>query len=169
MTPDEYRRVVLTENDRVYSYAAWLLCNLEDARDVTQEALLRLWEHREPLHPGVTRAWLLRTVHRLCVDQLRRRSCRRERPLGDLESIFADCSNGPMCRAVEREERAVLLRELNRLSARDRAVLVLREIEGLSYVAIGDVLDMPLATVKVALHRSRRRLLGRVLAAAEVL
>ena len=63
----------------------------------------------------------------------------------------------------------MLLRELNRLSARDRAVLVLREIEGLSYVAIGDVLDMPLATVKVALHRSRRRLLGRVLAAAEVL
>ncbi len=79
MRRNEYRKVVMTAGDRLHSFAAWMLRDREEARDVTQEAFLRLWEHRERVRPASARSWLLRTSHRLCMDRIRKRILRNER------------------------------------------------------------------------------------------
>ena len=71
MTPDGFRRIITSEMDRVHGSATWLLRDPEEARDVTQEAFMRLWIDHERIAPEAARTWLLRTAYRLCVDRMR--------------------------------------------------------------------------------------------------
>ena len=84
MNSDEFGRVVTAHTDRVHSYAAWMLQDLEDARDVTQETLMRLWGHRGKVHHAAAGTWMLRTTHNLCLDRLRRRRRRQVSPTDSL-------------------------------------------------------------------------------------
>src|SRR5215217_7504236 len=65
-TAQKYRR-------RVYSFARYLLSNREEAEDVTQEVLLRLWRHQEGVDEERLGAWLLRVTRNACYDLLRKR------------------------------------------------------------------------------------------------
>src|SRR5580765_8505385 len=75
MTTMEFEAAVLEHKDRVYNYARGILRDPEEAKDVAQESLIRLWRHRERVVAGPgCRSWLFRSAHNLCVDRLRRRS-----------------------------------------------------------------------------------------------
>jgi RNA polymerase sigma-70 factor (ECF subfamily) len=155
MTPACFRDSVETHHGRVHSYAAWLLGDVEEARDVAQEAFLRLWQHHERVVREAARTWLLRTAHRIVIDRAQRRSPR----FTDLATVLAACPDaGPVDGAIAREERLVVVRALSRLGRRDRALLLLREQHRLPLADIGRVLDMPVGSVKAALHRARARL-----------
>ena len=162
MRRDEYRQVVLAEKDRVHTYAAWLLRNRDDAGDVAQEALVRLWEHHERIAVASARAWLLKTAHRLCLDCLRRRNGRSFVSMDELRSCPAAMDDGTTSSTFPAELRHAVARAMSDLSANDRAVIVLREIVGLSYDEIGKVLNKPPNNVKVTLHRARDRLRRRL-------
>ncbi len=158
MTREEYRQQVLAAKDRLHTYATWMLRNREDARDATQEALMRLWAHRATVPPGAARAWLLRTAHRLCIDRLRRRNGHGEVPL-EPEMMSRPTGESDPADAIRLGEvRASVADGLAALPDRDRALLVLREMQGMSYEEIARVIDRPVGTVKVALHRARGRL-----------
>ncbi|MHC5113333.1 MAG: RNA polymerase sigma factor [Planctomycetota bacterium] len=151
MTPACYRDAVRGHHGRVLSYAAWLLGDVEEARDVAQEAFLRLWSHHERVASAAARTWLLRTAHRLVVDRVRQR-----RPSVDLSKVLAVCGDrGPYDRVVADEQMHAVVDALGRLAHRDRALLLLREQHRLPLADIGRVLDLPPATVKTALHRAR--------------
>jgi len=161
MDQDGYRQTVLRHKDRVFSYAAYLLCNREEAQDVAQEALVRLWEHRQkvPAEGGAAKAWLLRTAHNLCMDRHRIRCSRPESPPEILETHEAlDAASHPAKQAEGQELRKGIEAALARLSPRDRAVVVMREMQGLSYEEMSSSLDLPLGTLKAVLHRARNRL-----------
>lgn len=158
MTPETYRAVVLEIKDRVYGYSVRLLGDAEEARDVAQEALVRLWEHRAKV-PGEehARAWTFRTAHNLAMDRLRGRTARPrvdEQVLGLMPSGEPD----PERHALGREGLGQLEAALAGLGASDRAVILMRDVQGLSYAEMVDVLDAPVGTVKVRLHRARERL-----------
>ena len=161
----EYRQVVMSEKDRVHTYAAWMLQDLEEARDVTQEALLRLWQRREPVQQPAARTWLVRTAHHLCLDRLRRRRNGSAVPLEALSTMLSTNGDGPECSAVQAELRVTMGRALASLSARDRAVLAMRDIGGMRYMEMSKVLDQPLGTMKVMVHRARARLRRQLLQA----
>ena len=95
MNKDEFRRVVLEHKDRVHTYAAWMIRDLHEASDVTQQAMMRLWEHRSSVVEAAAGTWLRRTAHRLCVDRLRRRSVRNEVSLGELVDVQPIRDPGP--------------------------------------------------------------------------
>ncbi len=167
MTNEEFERVVRNHGSRVHSHAVWMLRDREEARDVSQEALVRLWKHRGEVHEAAAREWLLRTAHRLCIDRARRRAARREVPEGPAESEAADPAPDPArvldsSRLGSRLESALL-----GLSPRNRAIVLLREVEGLGYEEVAEALGIPLGTLKAALHRSREKL-REALAAAGV-
>jgi RNA polymerase sigma factor (sigma-70 family) len=165
MDGPSYRQAVLAHKDRLYGYAARFLGRPEDARDVAQEALVRLWEHRHELDGAPPRAWLLRTVHHLCVDRLRRAHISED----EVPVELADASTpSPEARACSRQLGAVVASALAALSPRDRSVLLLRDVEGLSYEECAQVLGVPLGTLKAIVHRARERARVR-LAAAGVL
>jgi len=157
MNGEEFARVLSSHGDRAYTYACWLLGNADEARDSVQDGLLRLWEHRAELRDGVAGGWLLRTVHRLCLDRLRQRAVRRHMWLEGDELPLAAADSPERC-AAQSEQQATIGRALLRLSPRDRALIVMREMQDLSYEDIADVLEMPLGTLKAALFRARERL-----------
>lgn len=158
MTRSEYRQVVLGLKDRINTFAAWFLRDVDEAADVTQDALLRLWERRADVRPAAAKTWLYRTAHRLCVDRVRRRNGRTERLLDTAWLTGADEPAAPPEVVGVAERRSDVARALAELSQRDRALLVLREFEGLTYEQIGEVVACPLGSVKVGLHRARERL-----------
>jgi RNA polymerase sigma-70 factor (ECF subfamily) len=162
MTRSEYRQVVLGVKVQINTFAAWFLRDVEEAADVTQDTLLRLWERRADVRPAAAKTWLYRTAHRLCVDRIRRRNGRGERPLEVAGLIGADEPAAPPNAVDEAERRSDVVHALTEMSPRDRALLVLRELEGMSYEQIGEVVACPLSSVKVGLHRARERLRKRL-------
>jgi RNA polymerase sigma-70 factor (ECF subfamily) len=159
MTDEGFERAIREHRNRVHSHALWLLRDGEDARDVSQEAMVRLWRHRNDVPEAAARNWLLRTTHRLCLDRHRRRAARPEVTEDEApESRWADPSPGPEMAAAATTLGPILERALLRLTPRDRAMVLLREVEGVPYEEIAETLRIPLGTVKASLHRSREKL-----------
>jgi RNA polymerase sigma-70 factor (ECF subfamily) len=159
MEHSAFERAALEHKDRVHGYAAMMLRDPEEARDVAQEALVRLWQNWHKVDEAGRRTWLLRTTHNLCIDRLRKRKVRAE--VGapdDVLALQADVTPGPAQRAEAGEAGRAIHAALARLSAQDRAVLVLREVQGLAYDEIAGALDVPMGTLKARLHRARERL-----------
>jgi len=158
MEREEYEGAVRQHKDRVHSHAAWMLRGLDDARDVAQEALLRLWVHRDRVRSETAGPWLLRTTHNLCVDRLRRH---RVRPQVDPEQLdtMIDCDNPDPSRSAEATELGrMIARALGSLAPRDRSAVLMREVHGMTYEEIATAIDAPLGTIKSVIHRSRERL-----------
>jgi RNA polymerase sigma-70 factor (ECF subfamily) len=159
MDGESFERVVRMHKDRVHTYAALLLRDPAEALDVAQEALIRLWRHRSRVSPAAARPWLMRTAHNLCMDLLRKRKVRAE--IDDAEAVVrvrADSNPGPGQLAESDELGRRIQATLGTLSPQDRAVVVMREVQGLPYDEIAETLGMPLGTLKARLHRARERL-----------
>lgn len=158
----------MEHKDRIHSYARGVLHDPEDAKDVTQECLIRLWRHRERVEPGLgCRSWLLRSAHNLCIDRLRRRSTRREISREEDAPEPTDVRPGPERLTTSVEVAGRLERALADLDVRDRSIVLLREVEGLAYEEIAELLDLKMGTLKATLHRAREKL-RHALVAAEV-
>lgn len=122
------------------------------AEDVTQETLIRAWQHAGTYRGDAPlRHWLLRIAHNVAVSTLR---TSREEPT-DPDRLSTQTPVGPD-RTVE--DRMLIDQALARLDPLSRAIVVLREVEQLSYDEICDVLQLPLPTVKTRLFRARARL-----------
>lgn len=156
----DFRDLVREHRDRVFNFARYTLRHPQDAEDVTQEVLIRLWRHA-PRLDGDPRAWVMKVARNACVDSLRRRNTRRAYfAEGDDETLgTAPClAPDPQADAEASDFRRRLERALEELPAKYREIVVLREIEGLKYDEIAEVTGRPLNSVKVYLHRGRRLL-----------
>jgi RNA polymerase sigma-70 factor (ECF subfamily) len=168
MTTREFEAAVMEHKDRIHSYARGILRDPEDAKDVAQECLIRLWRHRERVEAGVgCRHWLLRSAHNLCVDRLRRHATRPETAHERSAPEPTDVRPGPERLTASVEVAGRLERALLDLDPRDRSIMLLREVEGLPYDEIAQMLDLKLGTLKATLHRTREKL-RHALAASEV-
>lgn len=165
MERDGFERLVGAHKDRVYSYAAWMLHDLEEARDVTQETLVRLWQNRAKVREASAKSWLLTTAHHLCIDRIRRRKSRPEVGVDAPGVPTVDTRPRPDRLAGSAETARAIDRALDALTPQDRAVVLMREIQGMSYEEIARALDLPLGTLKAKLHRARDRLRRRLVVA----
>ena len=155
-----FERIVRTHQDRVFSFAVYLLGDRTEAADVTQEVLIRLWRHREALDEDRLLAWLLRVTRNACIDALRRRTARRnvEAPAADGFDRAAARAPMPDAEAEAADFQRHLEQALHRLPEPHRSIVFLREVQELRYDEISGTLDLPLNTVKVYLHRGRKML-----------
>src|SRR6266567_4636511 len=137
----------------VYRFALYLSGDPALADDVTSETFIRVWSSPEPVRLTTVKAYLLTIARNLCRME-RRRSSRRQ----NLDEAVPD--GGPsVLRQVEvKEELDRVLRALQELPEADRAALLMRADEGLPYDEIAAALGLPVATVKVKVHRARLRL-----------
>lgn len=158
MDSEAFERVAHEQTNRMYSYAARMLRHTAEAQDVAQEALVRMWQHRGRIDRERARFWLQRTVHNLCIDRIRRRRASPEVEAEFQEKISPDPRHGPGRLAESAELGGKIEEALGKLVERDRAVLLLREVQGLSYSEIAAILDLPLGTLKARLHRAREQL-----------
>jgi RNA polymerase sigma-70 factor, ECF subfamily len=154
-----FEQAVLPHLDAAYNLARWLTRNERDAEDVVQESYLRAFRFFAGFRGGDARPWLMRIVRNTCYTWLH-----ANRPLQEAtefdETLFPPDSPSPNPEeAVLRNDRGALVRKaLEALPANFREVLILRELEGLSYKEIADITGMPAGTVMSSLSRARDRL-----------
>ena len=159
-TRERFEQAVLPHLDAAYNLARWLTRNEQDAQDVTQESFLRAFRFFDGYQGGNMRAWLLTIVRNTCYTWLH-----RNRPPDAAvefdEDIHSDETSGgadPEVQVLAAADRETVHRALEELPAIFREVLVLREVEGMSYKEIADVSSVSLGTVMSRLARARTRL-----------
>jgi RNA polymerase sigma-70 factor, ECF subfamily len=157
--PGTFDQEVLPHLDAAYNLARWLTRNNQDAEDVVQEAYLRAFRFFAGFRGGDARAWLMKIVRNTCYTWLH-----ANRPLQDAaefdENFFPPDSRAPNPEEVvlQNDSAALLRKALEKLPPNSREVLILRELEGMSYREIGDITGMPAGTVMSSLSRARGRL-----------
>jgi RNA polymerase sigma-70 factor (ECF subfamily) len=155
-----FERIVLPHLDDAYTLARYLLRDQHDAQDAVQDAVLRALRYFETYREGDARAWLLAIVRNCCLTRHRKAQTERANIafVEDVDVVHEGAGRATDARAVEQSERAALQRALDGLPAEFREVIVLREVQGLSYREISDVVGVPIGTVMSRLARARRRL-----------
>jgi RNA polymerase sigma factor (sigma-70 family) len=157
--PGIFEQAVLPHLDAAYNLARWLTRNEPDAQDAVQEAYLRAFRFFPDFRGGDPRAWLLKIVRNSCYSWLR-----ANRPLQDAtefdENLFPPDVRSPNPEEVAlQNDNGTLVREaLQKLPPNLREVLILRELEGMSYREIGAITGMPKGTVMSSISRARGRL-----------
>jgi RNA polymerase sigma-70 factor (ECF subfamily) len=150
-----FEQTVLPHLDAAYNLARWLTRNDHDADDVLQEAMLRAYRHFGGLR-GEARPWLLAVVRNACWSWLQANRPAEVEPLDD--AIADDSLPGPEAALARTLDRRLLNEAIAALPAQFREVLVLRELEDLSYRDIARVAGIPIGTVMSRLARARRLL-----------
>jgi RNA polymerase sigma-70 factor (ECF subfamily) len=153
-----FERVVLPHLDAAYNLARWITRNDHDAQDVVQEAVLRAFRFFEGLR-GEAKPWLLAIVRNCCLSWLQ---VNRPADLAGFDDrvveTLASEEDGPETQAMRTLDRRMLNEAIAALPAQFREVLVLRELEDMSYKEIARVADAPIGTVMSRLARARRLL-----------
>ena len=155
------RWVLHRYRDRVVRLAAHVLHNPREAEDVAQEAFVKAFRQIGQFRgESGFYAWLYRIVINLCLDRMRRKCMTSEMPLEEtISSFFAT--------TPDVEKRLSVEQVLDSLTPPMRAALVLREVEGLEYAEIADVLQIPVGTVRSRLNTAREQFRRRWVALQE--
>jgi RNA polymerase sigma factor (sigma-70 family) len=142
-----------------YNLARWLTCNDQDAEDVVQEACLRAFRAIEGFHGGDSRAWILAIIRNTGYTWLRRnKSYDLTVSLDEGFQDVAGDSPNPETIMLKRVDSETLAKALEALPVEFREVVVLRDMEYLSYREIAGIADIPIGTVMSRLARARKRL-----------
>ncbi len=160
----KFKRVVMPYVEYGFNLALSLLQNRSDAEDAIQEASVKAYQSVWQLRGEDSRAWFLRIVRNECMNILRTRSQARGKELSfdDEIEVVDQRTPNPVEVAEGNWTRAAMNEAIGKLSIGLREVLVLREIEGLSYQQIAEVTGTPIGTVMSRLSRARTALLNQL-------
>jgi len=173
---DAFNQIVLVYQDQVFSVCLRMLGSRQAAEDVAQDTFLSAFRNVRRMRGPTVRAWLLRIASNACIDEIRRRKRQPQisldLPAGDGEPVRTidtpDPEVGPEQQALRVELRDALCAELLRLPDDQRLVIILCDIEGLSYEEIAVAMETSVGTVKSRISRGRARLREAVLARGEL-
>lgn len=158
---NDFHRVYEEQADFVFNLSRRLAKTKNDAEDLFQESFLKAYRFFPKFRGGSIRGWLRKIVVTTNISAHRGL---KNKPLVALEDhegwkdALVDPSAGPEELTQQREKQQVLQRALGELSEEARTVIVLREVEGLNYEEISQVLDVPKGTVRSRLARAREAL-----------
>ena len=163
MSDDEnWRRfelLAMPHLDAAYNLARWLTHNDHDAEDVVQEALVRAMRYMGSFRGDSARAWLLQIVRHSCFSWLKENRPAERILLDDsddaMNEIAAPAVDEPHAVAARKADRLQINRAISSLPIAYREVLVLRELEDLSYSDIARIAEIPVGTVMSRLARAR--------------
>jgi RNA polymerase sigma factor (sigma-70 family) len=154
-----FEACVMPHLDAAYNLARWLTRNEHDAQDVVQDAFLRALKFFGGFRGGSSRSWLLSIVRNTCYSWLEKN---RKREFAtafdeDLHAI-ADNSHNPEILALRDADRQTVRLAVEQLPVEFREVIVLRELEEMSYKEIAEIEGVPIGTVMSRLARARKML-----------
>ena len=160
---DAFEALLLRHQAAFYGLAFRILGDREDAMDALQYACVKAWRGVATQRGGAFRSWMNSIVARTCVDRIRSR--RPTSPLDDDDRVIAlpDPNPGPELAALSRDRVRSIEVALAHLSAEHRAVVLMRDLSGLSYEEIAESLSVPIGTVRSRLARARAGLQAELL------
>lgn len=154
-----FEELIRQYEKKVYSLCVRMCGNAEDAEEAAQDAFLALWRGIDRFRQESSLStWIYRLASNACIDLMRRKKKGAGSVSLDDEELFVDAVDPapqPHEEAERRETQRLLQEGLLSLPAEYRSILLLREIEGLSYSEISAALDLELGTVKSRISRGR--------------
>jgi len=155
MSLEAFKLRVLPAKDKMYRFALRLLRDEEEAKDIVQEAMIRVWRKKEKMHTYKNmEAWCMTIVRNLSLDRLKSKQYNSD----NLDNSYKLSYNG-----VDPEQRTEIDNTMENihnfiadLPDKQRQVIQLRDIEGFSYQEIGKILNLDANNVKVNLFRARK-------------
>lgn len=153
---DAFREIVEMYRDRIYSLAFYMTGNYTDADDITQEAFIKAYRGLSEFRgESSIYTWLHRITVNLCIDRVRKLKARKE---VSLSGIIPSRVEEPYREAERSELRRIIEIALSELPEKLRVILIMYEIQGLSYEEIASILGCPIGTVRSRLHKARNSL-----------
>jgi RNA polymerase sigma-70 factor (ECF subfamily) len=163
-----FEESIMPHIDAAYNLARWLTSSDPDAQDIVQDACLRAFKFFGGFRGGNSRAWLLRIVRNAFYDWVKQH--RRDdatTPFDEELHGTPEEKDAPDALLLEKADHELLHQAIAALPVEFREILVLRELEGLSYKEIADVAAVPLGTVMSRLARAREHLRALLVARLE--
>jgi RNA polymerase sigma-70 factor (ECF subfamily) len=158
MNSEYFREQVWPLRDKLYRISLRVLGAADEAEDVAQEAMIKLWEQRTELRKvNNLESWCVRLARNLSIDKLRSGYRKRRTDLAEATTVRTADSD-PARRAQVSDTFARIDRILQAMPEPRRSILHLRDIEEYTYQEICDALDVTLSQVKIELHRGRKHL-----------
>ncbi len=162
-----FEDIVTKYEKLVYSVCYRMFNNNDDALDYTQETFIKVYKNMEKaIGKGSFKSWICTIATNTCLDELRRRSKKSTVSLdahfdndeSNVKMEIADTSATPIEELIQGEDAQILKDAINALSEENKAIIILRDIEGMSYDEIAQALDISIGTVKSRISRSRKKL-----------
>jgi RNA polymerase sigma-70 factor (ECF subfamily) len=153
-----FEDALLPHLDAAYNLARWLTRNDQDAQDIVQEAYLRAFRFFPAFRGGDAHAWIMKIVRNTCYSWLN-----ENRPLQNASEFDENAfipgprPSNPEEVVLQNDSGTLVRKALETLPTHFREVLVLRELEGMSYKEIAEITGMPTGTVMSSLSRARGR------------
>ncbi|PCI76663.1 MAG: hypothetical protein COB20_10065 [SAR86 cluster bacterium] len=153
-----YLQAIDQHRHRVLSFAHYSLRVREDAEDVTQEVFIKLWQHWQKIDHEKLGAWLMRVAHNSVIDHVR-----KQRPQQTNLDQYAQVEDqvgeeSDVTHLDQHHFKSQLQSAIKSLEDPFRSIVIMRDIQGMSYEEIQGSLELSASQVKVYLHRARRKL-----------
>ena len=158
-----FEELVLKYQDRIYNLCRHMLGNAHDAEDAAQDAFIKAYRNLKKFKPESSiYTWLYRIAVNTCIDHKRKpffeSIFRRSDTGAEMVIEYPSASPSPEKEYESKQIQSAIEKALRKLSPKLRAVIVLKEMEGLSYEEIADTLDVSIGTVKSRISRARKKL-----------
>ena len=173
---DAFEALIRGYEKLIYNITYRMLGNPDDARDASQEVLIKIYKNLSKCaNMKAFKSWVYTVANNTCIDEIRKRKNRTADSLdamirtddGEMERQFRADDPTPEERFLRKESNESLQRAIQQLSPEHRALIVLRDIRGLSYGELADATGASLGTVKSRLSRARNQLCQIVLKSRE--
>ena len=160
MTDNEYNNCVDNFADGVYRFIVKNIRHTEDAQDIVQSAVEKLWVNREQVLPEKAKSYLFTVAYHQMIDHIRKTN---KMPLSEETAI-------PHQQMVQQdaELKQVLMHAVNELNPTQKSLVLLKDYEGYSYQEIAEIMNLSDSQVKVYLHRARLILKNKLSAYAPI-
>jgi RNA polymerase sigma-70 factor, ECF subfamily len=164
MRAHKFNKIVREYKNLIYNQALYSTGNRYDAADITQDVLIKAWNHMDDIQPQSMKPWLLTVTRNSCVDMSRKK---RERNFSEImtgeeedsiENISTDGENDPEQSLDQDQEKQQLISAIAGLPEKIRTTMILRYMQDEPYDLIAETLGLPINSIKVYLHRGRKLL-----------
>jgi RNA polymerase sigma factor (sigma-70 family) len=153
-----FERIITPHVGAAYNLARWLTRNDQDAEDVTQDACIRAFRFFDGFHGSDARAWLLRIVRNTCYTWLQQNRAHETTLTIDDALDLPSSTYNPETLVLQKLDYEQVAEAVEALPVEFREVIILREMEGMSYKEISEIIDIPIGTVMSRLARARHRI-----------
>ena len=155
MTPDEFTKHISAFSDKLYRFAHKMLNDSERAKDAVQDVCMKLWRQRDQLHAIENlEAWCMRLIKNRCIDLLRSPANKVDNL--DKQNEKRAYGHSPDAFTEQKDTLHRIKSFMKKLPQKQSIVMHLRDVEGMSYQEIADLMDITMPQVKITLFRARK-------------
>jgi RNA polymerase sigma-70 factor (ECF subfamily) len=155
MNTEEFQKKVFPLKNKLFRFSYSFLKSSEDARDVVQEVMMKIWDRRDEMREVLNwEAWMMRMTRNMSLDKLKS----KHRQWSELDKLpLVSGGSNPQQITESRDMLEIVKKSIATLPVKQQQVIRLRDMEGYTYKEISELLEIDISQVKVYLFRARKK------------